>query len=410
MIESIHIKNFRGIQDGKIDKFSKINLLVGPNNSGKSAVLESIYLCSTTSRNAIMNVENIQHVGKIDDTDLLGDYPIKRVCERHSIGIEKEPFEGIQYINPGISFRFGIEIPLRDIVPSIFSMDGEALINQPRVAKEVLALFSWHSDEVEVGKYSVKRSSRIVYGWNLALSHYKSGESSWLITGEKTVTRKVLFYDVSNTQSHLPFEFFRSMLMTVPGWTQKIGKQFGRVFALSKQFNVNFFQPQDALHLTQGLISPEDKIALTIDDYGDGARSGFKMLAPLIALAELVTEEEPGVFIWEEPELFQNPQSLGKLLAEVTQLIKDKPIQIFIATHSIEVIGQFVRLVTEKAIAEDEMLAIRLNLQDGQLSSSAFNHQDIQDWTAMHLDLRVPDGRVDSPLKFQLAEAANDDE
>ena len=124
------------------------------------------------------------------------------------------------------------------------------------------------------------------------------------------------------------------MLMTVPGWTQKIGKQFGRVFALSKQFNVNFFQPQDALHLTQGLISPEDKIALTIDDYGDGARSAFKMLAPLIALAELVTEEEPGVFIWEEPELFQNPQSLGKLLAEVTQLIKDKPIQIFIATHS----------------------------------------------------------------------------
>ena len=25
MIESIHIKNFRGIQDGKIDRFSKIN-------------------------------------------------------------------------------------------------------------------------------------------------------------------------------------------------------------------------------------------------------------------------------------------------------------------------------------------------------------------------------------------------
>ena len=43
MIESIHIKNFRGIQDGKIDRFSKINLLVGPNNSGKSAVLETIY-------------------------------------------------------------------------------------------------------------------------------------------------------------------------------------------------------------------------------------------------------------------------------------------------------------------------------------------------------------------------------
>ena len=99
-----------------------------------------------------------------------------------------------------------------------------------------------------------------------------------------------------------------------------------------------------------------------------------------------------------------------KLLAEVTALIKDKPIQVFIATHSIEVVAQFVRLVNDKVISAEDLLALRLNLQDGQLSSSAFNHQDIQDWTAMHLDLRVPNGKVDSPLTFQLTEAANGEE
>ena len=265
-------------------------------------------------------------------------------------------------------------------------------------------------DSVPDSQPEILINRRLVYCWENGLTHYQAGEAAWIVEGQIPSAQNTLFFEVQNTLSHLPFEFFRKMMITIPGWTQKIGRRFGQIFELNKNFNVNFFQPQDALHLTQGYISPEDKIALTIDDYGDGSRSAFKLLTPLIALSELATAEEPGVFIWEEPELFQNPQSLGKLLAEVTQLIKDKPIQLFIATHSIEVIGQFVRLVTEKAIAEDEMLAIRLNLQDGQLSSSAFNHQDIQDWTAMHLDLRVPDGRVDSPLKFQLAEAANDDE
>ena len=55
MIESIHLKNFRGIRSGKIDGFKKINLLVGPNNSRKSAVLEAIYLACTAEREVILN-------------------------------------------------------------------------------------------------------------------------------------------------------------------------------------------------------------------------------------------------------------------------------------------------------------------------------------------------------------------
>ncbi len=84
MIESIHIKNFRGIQDGKIDKFSKINLLVGPNNSGKSAVLETIYLLNTSSKNHAFDVDRHLFDGAIADVDLLGDDPLDRICLRHA--------------------------------------------------------------------------------------------------------------------------------------------------------------------------------------------------------------------------------------------------------------------------------------------------------------------------------------
>ena len=42
--KNIDIKNFRGIEHLKIDDFSRVNVLVGHNNSGKSSVLEALML------------------------------------------------------------------------------------------------------------------------------------------------------------------------------------------------------------------------------------------------------------------------------------------------------------------------------------------------------------------------------
>ncbi len=416
MIESIHIKNFRGIQDGKIDRFSKINLLVGPNNSGKSAVLEAIYLSNTASRKSVVSSFGINYDATAPEQDLLGYDPMEIVCERHMKKIETAQSSAtISRQSAGKHSKgFSIQLGLGGIISKValFSIEtGSGFAREANEKKDEKFFFSlgksfFAADFADPG---IIVDKRLVYCWENGLTYYQAGEAAWIVEGQIPCAQNTLFFDVQNTLRHLPFEFFRKMIVTVPGWTQKIGRRFGQVFDLSKQFNVNFFQSQDALHLTQGYISPEDKIALAIDDYGDGSRSAFKLLTPLIALAELATKEVPGVFIWEEPELFQNPQSLGKLLAEVAALIKDKPIQVFIATHSIEVVAQFVRLVNEKAIADDELSAIRLNLQDGQLASSAFNHEEIQRWTAMNLDIRVPQGEVDSPLRFQFKENRNDE-
>jgi AAA15 family ATPase/GTPase len=46
MIESIHITNFRGFKNISVSDMKKVNLLVGPNSSGKSAFLEAVFLSS----------------------------------------------------------------------------------------------------------------------------------------------------------------------------------------------------------------------------------------------------------------------------------------------------------------------------------------------------------------------------
>src|SRR5262245_40807907 len=44
MIESIHIKNFRCFEDVELKNLTRVNIIVGQNASGKTALLEAIYL------------------------------------------------------------------------------------------------------------------------------------------------------------------------------------------------------------------------------------------------------------------------------------------------------------------------------------------------------------------------------
>ena len=43
MIREIEIKNFRGIERMKISAAKRLNIIVGPNGTGKTAFLEAIF-------------------------------------------------------------------------------------------------------------------------------------------------------------------------------------------------------------------------------------------------------------------------------------------------------------------------------------------------------------------------------
>lgn len=64
VINSIEINNFRGIKQLTVSDFSKINLIVGDNNSGKTTFLESIQLLFAKPQlSYVRNVINQRTVG-----------------------------------------------------------------------------------------------------------------------------------------------------------------------------------------------------------------------------------------------------------------------------------------------------------------------------------------------------------
>ncbi len=414
MIESIQIKNFRGIQQGQIEQFRKFNLLVGPNNSGKTAILEALYLSSTTDRLLEIPEQANSIKARIPNVDLLGYQSVNRVLSRHNY----EPLDSLTNKYPKELFGYTHPQP----ATSTFSLPPvvSQLLPQPKSAQEEIPFtFGIRAEETPYyrniverlfgGSVSASESNNLIFCAAQNLSYQSSEEAGWVIAGKLPASKHTLLYDVQMMLGHLPMSFFREMIRTVPGWSQKISERFGKVFDIAQSFNVQFLPADKEQKWTQGWIAPADRVALTIDSYGDGARSAFKVLTPLLALRELVREDTPGLFLWEEPELFQNPQTLIRLLTEVAELLKGKPIQVFIATHSLEVIANFTALAQGGKIEPDELRAFRLDLKEGQLKSSWFSADNLQAWTETGLDPRVW-GDFQSPLQCSLRKETPDEQ
>ncbi|NJK67863.1 MAG: ATP-binding protein [Microcoleus sp. SU_5_3] len=126
-------------------------------------------------------------------------------------------------------------------------------------------------------------------------------------------------------------------------------------------------------------------------------------MAPLVVMAEMATPDAPGLLLWEEPESFQNPKTLGKLLAEVVKIIRDKPIQVFIATHNLELVAYITQMLENKDLDPEATMLFHLSLFDGKLKSSWFERETLVTWLDSGIDPRAWKDFV-PPFQFQLQE------
>lgn len=413
MIKEIEIHNFRGIRTGKLNRLRQFNIFVGPNNSGKSAVLEVVYLAAAASQPATLTISDgsrsESYPVSLLAEDMLNRYPSSHLVKRHKQG--EEP-QGSNRLNQEV---LQVTIADKEIALPTFELvvDGTPLTENEAQQINLFRLSPPDQKQAvrqaELANQLTGRSVEnwsagqvLMFCWQRELTHFYKGSASWWVTGDLPPAHHVLHFDMLTVQEHLPLTFYEKMLATVPGWTQKIAQSFGRIFSLSQPFTVQFLPSKQEHQGIQGWIAPEESTAIPIDAWGDGARAAFKLLTPLIALSHLATPDKPGLLLWEEPEMFQNPQTLGKLLREVVDLVKDKPIQIFMVSHSLEVIAHVTQMLQENMLPADEAITYLLNLEHGQLQSTWFDADNLLGWLENGMDPRVW-GEFVPPVQFRLS-------
>jgi len=419
MIEEIEINGFRGIRSGRIKGFRRINFFVGPNNAGKSALMEALYLAGTAHRRAglIVPKENREietYSVRISGKDFLGCDPLLNVLGKHGYSGNKAAANRLE--------QGGIKVQIKARPPFLAAFDLEAGEDAPFSEQDAaVSVFAIDESGVSAGEnrseayhefvskftdanIRLPRNPHAFYCWHPDLTYFSKGTANWITSGPSGHGAHTLLFDADVARRHVSPDFYHRILGSIPGWTQRLAERFGTIFDLDPaSFNVLFVPVQGKDQYIQGWIAFRDRPALPIDAFGDGARTAFKLLTPLTALAETAAPESPGLVLWEEPESFQNPASLSRLFHQVVDMIRDKPVQLFCATHSIEVVAHLTHLLTNETIPADDALLYQINLLDGELVSTWFDHDNLSSWLASGMDPRVW-GNFFAPIRFSLRE------
>lgn len=435
MVDRLVVHRFRGIREGVLQDLGKINVLIGPNNSGKTAILEMLYLGSVSGRSAQLILEDIPLAEKEIESvikasvlmhyDFLGIKPMPRLRKRHG-------HKGLWERNPGVL------TPEGGIAVNLESLMGNAIIRSFRLGappeewSEKKNLKFLKNDIGEIASFSLNEEKNIpkilipslfekwgilseqscwhylwdpiwVYRWEQQefIDHF----AVWAEEGIKPDPERVLFFDFHNANDHFEERFAQWAKNNIINWEDKISQGIENVFPALKGASIRVDNAPSGLKGETGYIQFPEKVRLPVDLFGDGIRHSFKVLASIVALAEVVDEKHPGIFLWEDPELFMHPATLGLLMKEVIGLIKEKPIQAFISTHSLDVLAWISQMLDEKFVDSKSIEAYSLMLQsNGELKSRQFHGDDILSWMKSGFDLRDPEtGMVDLfPLSWRL--------
>lgn len=420
MIERLVIHRFRGIRQGELGDLGQVNLLIGPNNSGKSAILEMLYLGGTSGRpvqfiRADLSPEEGIHAATTSvPTDFLGHSPLPRLRLRHGKGalwpenptvltregglqVNLRSLDNANGYSPWEDFRLGA--PLEE-----WGVKQSRQFTQDDI--EQVALFTLahpnniHTSMIPPYFEEVKlraEETRWHYLWQPGWAYQGEPKAPidqlavWADAGRPPQANRVLFCDFHTAAQHFTRPFAQWAKDQTWDWTKLVGDRLARIFPDLAGARVDVDDAPDGQQGESGYIRTGQG-RLPIDQYGDGARHAFKVLAALVALAESVDEEHPGLFLWEDPELFMHPGALYLLLNEVMQLIHDRPIQLFLSCHSLELVGLLTDYFKTNHLMRQELLrAFRLKLEGGQLYAAKFRFENLYAWLEQGMDPRFWD-------------------
>ena len=314
MIRSIEIENLRGISRGAVDGLTQVNIFLGKNGSGKSTVLEAIYIASacTEAKDSLHGVDKLDYV--ISRRGGSGSWSDSRDVLWFSMDTSR-PIT-VRLNVDEVQLRFKLFESRKDV---LLEIETRRIV---QVSRDQSLAMRFRSDEV-----LVSLTKHMVCSHDASSCISLSFDIKGLDEVRKAMElRKTLLLDSAILMRVRDIE--RSC------WSKLLVKRLDKriVEALRKEFEID---AEGLTYMPLGnqyvLMLQLSRTSVRIDDLGDGAKK-------LIIAGLAILAHTPSILLLEEPENHMHPAGLETYMRFVLGLAKEMGAQVFISSHSIELV------------------------------------------------------------------------
>lgn len=373
-IDEIDIKNYKAVQDMTFP-CNSINILVGPNNTGKSSILESIAL-GVSSLNDLKDTfdNNILESSSYDK--------IKYFINSHNHGnfnseIQLKLYNTNDFINVRLEY-YPEGLPEKDEEKNLFFEYVSSLKFSDISDLRFRSRYRYSNEKIlrilsgdEILENDTKSEKVMEYLYNVAqeyeneLQNFKDD----LIRSEKLflISRKNNKLNNIKMIRGRIFSVYKdknSEKLSIPLLIDKYDNDedillYDKLFETKKVFSVISYLKEKISYFEE-IREKDDMLYVFLKDSDEPLPlsfmgEGFKSLLKHSFMTALIKN---GVIIFEEPEITMHPGYLGVFADEIVNNSKDY--QIFISTHSLELL-KYILNYAKNSDRLEEINIIRLS-------------------------------------------------
>lgn len=311
MLQKVSIQNFKSLKDVTLE-LQKVNLLIGPNNSGKSNFLKALELWEVIENENIDKVENWFKLSDIFQKDKNNKVVFKLTLEKVNSGTkENKAILGIKYGDDSTVINKKEGLHITDFE---FWQDGLPDENQQK----------WSMDK-DNNSYPISHYF-INFFKNIKL--YKPNPIKLIIPqGLKSV--EVLNEDCSNL---IAFLFTLSIDNEVV--FQKIQDDFAKCVVDFVKIKTPPINTDDGGKLSLKFFDKDGN-----DFWADEVSEGVLYFLALLCIVH--QPNPPKLLLLEEPEKGIHPRRIHEIMKFIFQLAEDKDIQVIMTSHNEHVLEEF---------------------------------------------------------------------
>lgn len=335
MIEKLEINNFRSIKNIKIKNFKNINVFLGRANTGKTSILEALYIALSMDSRAIIKITNLRAIALYNDifSSLFYDYNTNDMIKL-AINLNNELIK--LEISPN-TLNSTISFSKEDIIDNNIEINND--------------IYNLNCNYIKNEKS---------YKANIGIEKTNNNEIKFLFDIIQS------FYKIELISPYDNNSLYRNLKIILENNAKKEElKKYYRQFD-NKVKDIIFIENKIAVEI-EGLHN-----AINIKAMGKGFQTYITIIASIVVGNKyiLIDEIENGIHF----------ETMKILLKNIINLSKEYNLQFFITTHSKEFIQTFNEIIEKDYLKSDIISVFNLyynkenNIDIINYSQENFNH------------------------------------